>query len=184
MSELASFIRGRKNIIFRRTINPGSENPSAPEEEEKRTCHEKPLPELDSALQALRPVAVFVGRHEKKALGDIVITGLDISYTKHGTRAVLIKYSLSTDTAISGTPEKKKAGYFRIDPPGDGESGSVAISEAHCELVKTALRECERYTEGERSQQLLDFDDDQASEGINALATKGKNKDQGELAGV
>lgn len=182
MPELKSFKRGRKNISFARTINPGSESAAAPEEEESRLCHETPLPELDDALQALRPVVVFVGRHEKKALGDIVVRSLFISYTKHGTRSVMIGYELSTDTSINGTPEKKKAGWFRIDPPGDGESGTVAVSLPHCELVKAAIRECERYAEGERSQTLLDFDDTQASAGLNALATKGKNKDQQHLA--
>jgi len=168
--ELKFLKRGRKSIIFSRTINPGSENPSAPEEEERRICHEAPLPELDSALAALRPMVCEINNHQKKFFADMVVRKIGVTYTKEGTRTVQLWYEMSLDT-IGGQPHPLFTPKFKIDPPQGDESGEVYIKPEQAELVKAAIRECERYADGERSQTLLDFDEAKAA--LNATAAVG-----------
>lgn len=172
MPELKSFSRGMKNIVFSRVINPGSENPAAPEEEERRITHEEPLPELDEALANLKGVVCEVLGLPKDYGVDMHVHRLGINFTKNGTRAVRLFFKKSLET-IGGQPHPMTTPFFKIDPPADGESGQMEVKPKSAELVKTAIRECERYADGERSQKLLRFED--AKAGINAVADKGQD---------
>ncbi|MDB6080163.1 MAG: hypothetical protein JWO82_3910 [Akkermansiaceae bacterium] len=160
--ELKSFTLGRKVIKSHVVFNPGSEDPAAPQSETSTSTAEKPLPECYEAFGALRPVACEVMGWAKSYVEGLDITKLSLTVTKNGTRAVSLGLQKALDT-IGGHLHPMATPFFKIDPPGDGESGKLEVSPKSAELVKTALREAERYIEGERSQQILDFDGDKTA---------------------
>lgn len=170
MPEIRSFSRGLKAIKFVRLVNPGSESPSAPEEEQAITTHEAPLPELDAALAALKPVVCEVMGLQKEYAIDMTVYRFQVSTTKHGTRAVQLRFKKAIET-IGGGLHPMATPFFKIDAPADGESGKMEVKPKSAELVKTAIREAERYSNGERSQTLLNFDDAKAA--LNAVAKIG-----------
>lgn len=174
MPEIKSFSRGLKAIKFVRIVNPGSESPSAPEEEQAITTHEAPLPELDEALAALVPVVCEVMGFQKAYREGMNVYRLQVSTTKNGTRAVCLRFKKALDT-IGGQLHPGSTPFFKIDPPGDGESGKLEVKPESAELVKRAIREAERYSNGERSQKLLNFDD--AKKALNATADLGRDED-------
>jgi hypothetical protein len=174
MPEIKSFSRGLKAIKFCRVVNPNSENPAAPEEEQAITTHEAPLPELDEALAALKTVVCEVMGFQKDYAVDMTIYRFQVSYTKNGTRAVQLRFKKAIET-IGGGLHPMATPFFKIDEPGDGESGKMEVKPKSAELVKTAIREAERYSNGERSQTLLNFDEAKAA--LNATAAIGAEGD-------
>jgi len=174
MPEIKSFSRGLKAIKFVRVVNPGSENPAAPEEEQAITTHEAPLPELDEAFGALKTVVCEIMGFPKDYAVDLHVYRLQVSTTKNGTRAVQLRYKKSLET-IGGQQHPGSTPFFKIDPPADGESGQMEVKPKSAELVKTAIREAENYSNGHRSQTLLNFDDAKAA--LNATADIGARDD-------
>lgn len=174
MPEIKSFARGLKAIKFTRVVNPGSENPAAPEEEQSITTHEAPLPELDEAFGALKSVVCEIMGFQKDYAVDMHVYRIQCSYTKNGTRSVQLRFKKSLET-IGGQQHPGSTPFFKIDPPADGESGKMEVKEKSAELVKRAIREAEHYAAGNRSQKLLNFDDAKAA--LNATADIGARDD-------
>ena len=174
MSEIKSFARGLTAIKFARVVNPGSESPSAPEEQQCITTHEAPLPELDEAFGALKSVVCEIMGFQKDYAVDMHVYRLQVSMTKNGTRAVQLRYKKSLET-IGGQQHPGSTPFFKIDLPADGESGQMEVKPKSAELVKSAIRAAEDYSNGKRSQTLLNFDDAKAA--LNATAAMGARDD-------
>lgn len=168
-------------IIMKVVANNEPDNSSNDLIESKVTGHTEPLPSFTAAFAALPAVfAELIETGSDWAVG-LNVTGLTISRTKHGTRSVQLfatkQLEIRSDfLAPFETP------MLLIDELKDGESGAVRIPMEHCEKIATAIHEAEKYMNGERAQATLNFNE--AKAGLNALAKKGKNKDQPELAGV
>jgi hypothetical protein len=160
------------------TYNPNNEDETVATEERNIIAHESPLPELTDAYSRLAPAFC-----EILELGSEYATGLNVfrmsvSTTKAGTRSVKM-FATKQLESRSDYLHRMDCPFVQIDPPADGESGSVEVTnKAHLELIMDALTEAERYAAGERSQTTLGFDD--AVTGINALAEKGRNADEGQ----
>lgn len=145
------------------------------------TAKEMPLDSLTKAWSKLPQVFCEIMEVDKSYVEGLVITKLSISRTKHGTRSVI----------LSGTKQLECRSEFlhpmstpcvQIDKSADGESGPVQLEKKLCDIVTRVIHECERYMGGERQQVMLDFE--QAKAGLNALADKGRDANQQQLAGV
>lgn len=169
---------GLKAIIFDITLNPGSTDESVAVEERRVTAHEAPLPELTAAFGKLPPVFCEILELPADYQTGISIYKMAISRTKAGTRSVKLwaKKQLESRTDYLHTMFTP---VVQIDKPADGESGEVQVKDKkHVALLLKALHEAERYAKGERSQQILNFNEAKAA--LNATADQG----QQQLAGV
>lgn len=170
---------GRKEIKFGYTLNPQPDNENVAREEHDIVAHEAPLPELTNAYSKLAAVLCEINEWPAEYAAGLIVHRITVSTTKHGTRSVKLFAKKQL--------EKRRdylhpftSPYCQIDEPADGESGQIDIDNtAHLEIVLEALEQAERYANGERSQQLLGFDD--GVTGINALAEKGRNADGGDF---
>jgi len=176
--ELKSLSVGRKAIIFNITLNPLSTDESAAVEERKITAHEAPLPELTDAFGKLGAVFCEILELPSDYATGLTVNRIQVTRTKGGTRSVCFRATKQLDIRTDylhtlTTP------FVQIDKPAEGESGEIQVESKHVKAIVKALNECERYAEGERSQQLLSFDKDK-----EALNAQFQNKDQTELAGV
>lgn len=170
---------GRKAIKFGITLNANPENDTVAMEERNIIAHEAPLQELTNAYAKLAPVFCEILELDPSYADGLNITRVSVSTTKHGTRSVKM-FATKQLECRKDFLHRMDCPFVQVDPPADGESGSVDISDKkHLELVMDALTEAERYANGERSQQLLGFDD--GVTGINALAEKGRNADEGDF---
>jgi len=169
--QLNSFAITPKNIIFNNTLNADSNDDVAAEETRTVLCKEEPLPELKAAFGKLPAVFCEVMALPKDYATGLIVTRIEITRTKNGTRSVKLKGKKNLDT-IGGELHQMAAPFVKIDKPADGESGEVLIGKDAVKKINAALREAERYATGERSQQLIDFE--QAKAGINALAEVGQ----------
>lgn len=127
------------------------------EVEEK--SHEAPLPAFDRALQALAPVAA-------KALGcppdwreGINVTAIAVSYTEHGVRSAQILFTKPTLGGEALHPLKTP--FFQIDDGKTADQGRRQCPPSHAEAVADFLKQAQRYAAGERSQQLLNWEEDE-----------------------
>lgn len=168
--ELNSFHITPKAIVFNMTLNPNSSDSVRAEERRTIVCKEEPLPELKEAISKLATVFCEVMALPKEYSADLHINRIEISRTKHGTRAVCLKGKKNLDT-IGGELHPFVAPFVKIDKPTEGESGDVLIGKDAVKRINKAIQECERYANGERSQQIINFEE--ASAGINAIADKG-----------
>jgi hypothetical protein len=171
--QLKSIVIGNKAINFTKLVNPGSDNPAAPEEEHKVTAHEAPLPELGAAFGKLRTIVCDIMAIPKDWAEGVAVTTMRISTTKHGTRAVQLGFKKPLET-IGGQLHAMETPYVKIDKPADGESGEMSIPKKSADLIKAAIHQAERYAEGERSQTLLDFE--KGKEALQLTADKGQDQ--------
>ena len=160
--ELKSLSVGRKAIIFNVTINPESTDDTAAVEERRITAHEAPLPELTAAFQKLGPIFCDILELPVDYASGLNVDRITVTRTKGGTRSVAFRATKQLDVRTDylhtlTTP------YVQIDKPADGESGDVQVEKKHVNAIVKALNECERYANGERSQQLLYFDEAKAA---------------------
>ncbi len=159
-----------KAIILSVVENSGSD--SADLIESTITAHEEPLASFTKAFAALP--AVFC---EIMEIGPDWTTGLSvrklaIKRTKAGTRSVIIGCTKQLDVRQDflhsvSTP------VVQIEKSSEGESGAVEIEGKLCKAILKAIHEAEKYMAGERSQQLLNFD--QAKAALQATADQGKD---------
>lgn len=177
--QLNSFTITPKAIVFNVTLNPNSDDEINAEETRNVVCKEEALPELKAAFGKLPAVFCETMAFPKDYATGLVVTRIEVSRTKHGTRSVRLKGKKHLDT-IGGELHPLSAPMVKIDKAQDGESGEVLIGKEAVKKINAALAAAEKYASGERSQQLIDFQ--QAKDGINALAEKGRNEDQPEFA--
>lgn len=167
--ELQYLSIGRKSVQFCVVVNPNSQEDA--EEERKITAHEAPLPELSAAYDKLGKVFCEIMELPEDYQEGLSVYRISISYTKAGTRSVRFWATKQLDCRRDFL-HKIESPMVQIDKPEDGESGEVQIDKKHVDLVTKAIHEAERYANGERSQQLLNFDEAKAA--LQSVADIGK----------
>ena len=179
--QLNSFSIDNKAIILKVVANPNLDSNEKDLIESKITSKAEPLPEFHEAVAQLPTVFCSVMELDPSWKNGLVIDKVSISRTKQGTRSVV----------LSGTKQLECRSEFlhpvsspciQIDDSSDGESGAVAIPSALAEVVAKAIDQAERYMNGERAQGEINFNEAKAA--LNAVAKKGKDKDQRQLAGL
>ena len=161
--ELKFLSIGRKAINFGITLNPDSDDDTVAQEERRITAHEAPLPELSSAFDRLGPVFCNILEVEPSWADGLSVTRITISYTKAGTRSVKFRATKQLECRKDFL-HVVDAPFVQIDKPADGESGQIDIEDKkHLKLVIEAIKQAERYANGERSQSLLNFNDAKAA---------------------
>lgn len=128
-------------------------------EENEITAHEAPLPAFDEALQALGPVAAKALEVPPEWAKNVVVVSVAISYTEHNIRSAVIGFVKSINATASLHPLKTPS--FQIDDGKTPEQGRRQCTPSHAEKVADFLKEAQRYAAGERSQQLLNFEEDE-----------------------
>jgi hypothetical protein len=168
--ELKFLSIGKKAINFGIVLNPDSDDDTVAQEERRITAHEAPLPELQEAFARLAPVFCEILEVEPGWAEGLNVTRLSISYTKAGTRSIRMRATKQLDCRRDYL-HVIDAPMVQIDKPADGESGEIQIEKKHVERVLHAIKEAERYANGERSQALLNFDEAKAA--LQAVADIG-----------
>lgn len=162
---------GRKAITFGVTVNPNSNDDAAATEERTIIAHEAPLPELIAAFAKLSPVVCEILEVEPAWADGLSVFRLTITYTKAGTRSVKFRATKQLECRKDYL-HKIDIPFVQIDKPQDGESGQIDITDKkHLKLVLEAIKQAERYANGERSQALLNFDEAKAA--LQATADQG-----------
>lgn len=137
-------------------------------ETQEITAHEAPLPSFDEALQALGTVAAKILSVPPDYREGITVIKVGISYTEHGIRSATISFVKNLDATASLHPMKTPA--FQIDDGKTPDQGRRQCTPKHAEMVADFIKEAQRYASGERSQQLLDFEEEgDADDGQSAL---------------
>jgi hypothetical protein len=169
--ELRFLSIGRKAINFGIVLNPDNDDDTVATEERRITAHEAPLPELQTAFAKLAPVICEIIETEPGWADGMNITRIAISYTKAGTRSVRFKCTRQLECRKDFL-WKFDTPMVQVDKPADGESGQIDVADKkHLKLIFDAIKQAERYANGERSQQLLNFDEAKAA--LQATADKG-----------
>jgi hypothetical protein len=167
-----------KSVIMSVSANKETDEDINDTVESKITAKEEPLPTLTKAWDGLKAVFVNILELPDDYVDGLTITKLSIRRTKAGTRSVTMEATKQLECRQSflhtlTTP------CVQIEPSADGESGAVEIEKKLAAAVMKAIHESERYMEGDRSQQLLDFD--KAKAGLQAVADLGKDDKQAAL---
>lgn len=150
-----------------------TENDEEPHEERNVKAKEEPLAELNEAFSALPKYFCEIMALPASWCEGLVVDEITVKRTVNGTRSVQLRAKKNLDT-IGGNLHTVDAPFAKIDQPGDGESGEQQVSnEARAAILK-ALHECERYAKGDRSQQLLNFEEGSAA--LNAQAQMGEEQ--------
>lgn len=131
-------------------------------EEHTITAHEAPLPAFDKAFRALSAVVAKVLECPPDWADGVTVTTLAITYTKTGIRTVVLGFFKSINATSSLHPLKTPA--FQIDDGKTPDDGRKQCTPKHSELVDEAIKQAQRYAAGERSQQMLKFEDDKKDE--------------------
>ena len=137
------------------------------------TAKEEPLPSLTKAWEKLKAVFCDVLELDASYSDGLTITTISIRRTKAGTRSVVLGATKQLECRRDFL-HKMQTPCFQIDKSADGESGGVEVEKKMADAVAKAIHESERYMQGERSQQLLNFDE--AKAGLQAVADLGKKQ--------
>lgn len=135
-------------------------------EEHTITAHEAPLPAFDKAFRALAAVAAKVLECSPDWADGVTVTTLAITYTKTGIRTVVLGFCKSINATSTLHPMKTPA--FQIDDGKTADDGRKQCTPMHAELVDEAIKQAQRYAAGERSQQMLKFEDEKVKEDKDA----------------
>lgn len=138
----------------------------------EETAHEAPLPAFDEALQALADAVVNVmelGQGYKKGL---TVTGIALSYTNSNVRTAVISFVKEFNATSSSHPMKTQA--FQIDDGKKADDGRRQCAKKHAEAIVDFIKQAQRYAAGERSQQLLKFEEESTE----------KDDGQGKIVGI
>ncbi len=141
------------------TDQPGTKQVTSFSEMKEKT-HEAPLPAFDAALQALGRVAgVVMGAGADWGGQGVEVTGVAMSYTEHGVRSAQVLFTKQLLGGASTHPMKTPV--FQMDDGKSADQGKRQCAPKHAEAIADFLKEAQRYAAGERSQELLDFQDDE-----------------------
>lgn len=143
-------------------------NPDKPGETTKKTvtnsrnlkekAHEAPLPAFDTAMQDLAGVAAKILDCPPEWRKTITVVSVSVSYTEHGIRSVSISFAKSI--SATGKLHPMKTPVVQVDDGKTEDQGRSQLAEKHAQAVKDFLKEAQRYAAGERSQTLLDFEEE------------------------
>lgn len=171
MSQLRYLSIGKKAIKFGVTLNPDTDDESVAKEERNIIAHEAPLQDLTNAYAALAPVFCGILELPDEYATGLNVTRISVSTTKHATRSVKM-FATKQLESRSEFLHRMDCPFVQIDEPADGESGQIEVPDKrHLNLIYAALHEAGRYAAGERSQDLLNFDE--AKKGLQAIADIG-----------
>lgn len=177
--KILSVTRSDTAIIIRRQVHSSSEqkttpDPKAPGKTETKVVsssreyteksHEAPLPAFDEALQKLSGLVCNVletGADWKKG---IAIVGIALTYTETGVRSVVVSFTKAI-SATEGGIHPMKTPAIQIDDGKKTADGRRQCAKGHAEDVVDFIKQAQRYSDGERSQQLLDFEDEGEEDG-------------------
>lgn len=137
------------------------------------TAQEMPLDSFNKAIDGLKKVFIDVLELPTDYIEGLTITSMSIRRTKLGTRSVILGATKQLECRRDFL-HKISTPCFQVDPAADGESGGIEIEKKLANIVTKAIHESERYMGGERSQQLLDFDQSKAA--LQATANLGKKE--------
>lgn len=168
--QLNSITLDRAAIVMKVLANKETDD-SNDTVESKVTAKEEPLPSFTKAFDALPAVVCEILEVPKDYTTGMTITRLAIRRTKQGTRSVIISFNKQLECR-SEHLHPMSTPCIQVDKQADGESGAVQIEKKLANAITKAIHEAERYMGGDRSQKLLDFE--AGSDGINALANKGR----------
>jgi hypothetical protein len=161
-----SFVKIRQELhrSSEQKTAPDKNNPGLPttktvnsSSEVEETAHEAPLPAFDTALQALAAVACNVMGLGAPYAKGVNVVSVALSYTNTGIRTAVIGFTKQMDSVDGQHPMKTPA--FQIDDGKKPEDGRMQCAKQHAETVKDFIKQAQRYAAGERSQQLLKFDE-------------------------
>lgn len=127
-------------------------------EEQEIKAHEAPLPAFDECLQSLAAVAAKCLECTPEWAKTASVMSVGVSYTEHGIRSAQI--ALVKTINATNSLHALKTPFFQIDDGKTPDQGRRQCTPKHAELVADFLKEAQRYAAGERSQQLLNFEDD------------------------
>lgn len=131
----------------------------------KEKSHEAPLESFDEALQALAPVAAVMIGCDSDWAKNVSVLGVAFSFTEHGIRSAQILFS---KPLLGGeTIHPLKTPMFQIDDGKTPDQGRRQCAPKQAEKIVEFIKEAQRYADGERSQTLLDFQDDSDDEDTN-----------------
>lgn len=137
------------------------------------TAKEEPLDSLTKAWDKLKTVFCEVLELDSSYTEGLTITKMAIRRTKQGTRSVVLSATKQLECRRDFL-HKLQTPCFQVDAAAEGESGGVEVEKKLATLVTKAIHESERYMEGHRSQQMLDFES--AKAGLQATADLGKQE--------
>lgn len=122
------------------------------------TAHDAPLPAFDKALQSLGPVAALALGCPSSYADNVEVESFSLSYTENGVRSVVIHI---IKPLLQGTASHKlKTPTIQIED--DKQTGERRqCTPNHAERVIDAIKEAQRYVAGDRSQQVLGFEEDE-----------------------
>lgn len=125
----------------------------------EETAHEAPLPAFDDALQALSGVAANILGCPKEWTKGITVVALGLTYTEQGIRSAQVSF-VKEMKAIEDGLHPMKTPFFQIDDGKTPAQGRRQCAKGHAEQVIEFIKEAQRYANGERSQQLLKFEEE------------------------
>lgn len=171
--KILSVVRSDTYVEIRRQVSTSSEQKKTPDpkkpgetatttvhssREFKEKSHEAPLPAFDEALQRLSSVACNMLGVPAEWKKGITVIGLFLTYTESGVRTAVISFVKNLDATGSLHPLKTPA--FQVDDGKKTEDGRRQCAKSHAEDVIDFIKQAQKYAEGERSQQLLDFEEE------------------------
>lgn len=173
--ELKYLSIGRKSVKFGIVVNAhADEDDTVAKEERAIVAQEAPLPELMNAFGKLGPVFCKILEVDEAWADGLTVYRLTISHTKAGTRSVKM-FATKQLECRKDFLHRVDCPFIQIDKPADGESGQIDIEDKkHLKLVLDAIKQAERYANGERSQSLLNFDEAKAA--LQATANIGQRE--------
>lgn len=151
--QLKKLTRNKKTIVFSAKFQLDG---GKTEDRGNVKCPEAPKPELDEALQNLRPVISDWMDTTPAWSQEADVTGFTLTRTDQGTKSMTIRFSRGFSNMADGATMKYQTPVVRIDEPADGEEAKPLASRAHRKLVAEALKQAEEYVGGERLQMTLD----------------------------
>ncbi len=128
----------------------------------KEKSHEAPLPAFDEAMQQLAGVVCNILSVPPDWKKGVTVTALHLTYTETGVRTAVVSFVKNIDATGSLHPMKTPA--FQIDDDKKDAKGRRQCAKKHAEDVIEFIKQAQKYADGDRSQQLLEFEDEGGGE--------------------
>lgn len=141
-------IQVRKSDIQYRAVK---NNENGNEEGFGGECPEDSTPAFKNALQNLVIPVIEVMGLPKDYRENMTIIGFQLKYTEQGTRSMAIIFDKQIEK-LGGKTKRFACPFFRIEKPGDGESGDLEVEAKTAKLCMDAITEAKEYIMGRRAQ--------------------------------
>lgn len=159
--KLVSVKINKKSIVYAAVFNKDATEADSVASKENRTvtCYEVPLPAFDKAMTGLIEPAISFLELPADYKKGVSVVAFSIGETKKGTRSISIEFDKKLDT--TGESHRFKTPFIRIDKPVEGEQAKpVADNKSKARIAK-AIEAATAYANGDRSQTLLDFKEEE-----------------------